>query len=857
MKPCHLLTLCAALLALCPTLATAQTSAVPGFISYQGRVVDASGANVGVGTPVNRTVIFRIWDSPSSTNTANLIYSESQTVTVSEGEFSVLVGQGVANPTQTFGYSETAKKLADIGSAFGGSARYLGVTVASAATIALTDNEITPRQQIVSTAFSMRAKYAEQVGSNGTAALTALDSGRVGIGTLAPPALFTVSGANQSTTTSTPQLLVTADDITERLRIGVDSSGTGTGFIQSFKEGTGAQNLLLNPNGGSVGIGGAASSNIALAVTGSITATTSIGIGTTTPGFPLSMANALGDKISLYGASGAHFGFGIQNNQFQIHTDTNAADVVFGYGTSAAMTETMRIKGDGKVGIGKSAPGSNLDVQGFTSYRGNPYTIASFAANATLAPLNITQGNSGLNPAISVGKNSDGNFDSLAFMTKDIERIKITADGLVGIGTATPGFPLNMSNAFGDKIALWGNSGNSSGFGIQNNLLQIHTDASAGDVAFGYGSSAAMTETMRIKGNGNVGIGTSSPGTKLQIDDGAYDGAKYGSLQINRPATGHTAAHMSFVRVGVTATGLGYGQSSSTFGFGPATVGAFTPSWLGFTSTGNVQIGTSTLSAARLNVGSVSASVYINGYLDTNGGQTGDSTTTRNLSIQADGVIVSPFVAVNSDLRIKTNLRPSDSGKDLKTLMGIEVTDYQLKDKVAHGKGTQKKVIAQQVETIYPQAVLQTTGVVPDLYKKAAVKNGWVELVTDLKKGDRVKLIGKTDQSVHEVLEIRDGAFRPDGKMNDEEVFVYGREVSDFRTVDYDAIAMLNVSATQQLKHEKDAEIQALREENAALRRELAAKDESVETRLIALERRMSGEGEAKTVSLKTAKTEQ
>ncbi len=140
MKLPHLLTACAVLLTLAPSPAAAQTSAIPGFISYQGRVVDASGANVGTGTPVNRTVIFRIWDNPSSTNTANLIYSEVQTVTVSEGEFSVLVGQGVANPTSTYGYSETTKKLADIGSAFGGSTRYLGVTVASAATIATTDN---------------------------------------------------------------------------------------------------------------------------------------------------------------------------------------------------------------------------------------------------------------------------------------------------------------------------------------------------------------------------------------------------------------------------------------------------------------------------------------------------------------------------------------------------------------------------------------------------------------------------------------------------------------------------------------------------------------------------------------------
>jgi len=114
-------------------------------------------------------------------------------------------------------------------------------------------------------------------------------------------------------------------------------------------------------------------------------------------------------------------------------------------------------------------------------------------------------------------------------------------------------------------------------------------------------------------------------------------------------------------------------------------------------------------------------------------------------------------------------------------------------------------------------------------------------------------LISPSGETVEDVLEVRSDAFRTSLKAAEEKTFVFGREVSDFRSVDYDAIAMLNVSATQQIKHEKDAELQALRDENAALRRELAAKDKSVEARLIALERRVSGEGEAQTVSLKTA----
>jgi hypothetical protein len=104
---------------------------------------------------------------------------------------------------------------------------------------------------------------------------------------------------------------------------------------------------------------------------------------------------------------------------------------------------------------------------------------------------------------------------------------------------------------------------------------------------------------------------------------------------------------------------------------------------------------------------------------------------------------------------------------------------------------------------------------------------------------------------------VKDGGFRTAFQPGGDKVFVYGREVLDFHTVDYDAIAMLNVSATQQIKREKDAEIKALQDENSALRAKLAVQSDttdSLEARLIALERRMSGEGEAKTVSLKTAK---
>jgi hypothetical protein len=210
-------------------------------------------------------------------------------------------------------------------------------------------------------------------------------------------------------------------------------------------------------------------------------------------------------------------------------------------------------------------------------------------------------------------------------------------------------------------------------------------------------------------------------------------------------------------------------------------------------------------------------------------------------------------VIASSDERIKTVQGRSDNTADLQSLLEIEITDYHYKDVLSKGNAPQKKVIAQQVEKVFPQAVSKQTDVVPDIYQVAATKDGWVELATDLKKGDRVKLIAETEEGIHEVLEVAEGKFRSDFKPEGDKIFVYGREVNDFRTVDYDAISMLNVSATQEVARRlevqeaqlaaKDAELAQLREKNDALTQKLTvleARDQLFEKRLTRLERTTS-----------------
>ena len=73
-----------------------------------------------------------------------------------------------------------------------------------------------------------------------------------------------------------------------------------------------------------------------------------------------------------------------------------------------------------------------------------------------------------------------------------------------------PGLPGTLGDTSTTTASFFGGPGAHLGIGIQDYLLQIHGGIPSDDIAFGYGTSAAMTEVMRIKGTGNVGIGTNT-----------------------------------------------------------------------------------------------------------------------------------------------------------------------------------------------------------------------------------------------------------------------------------------------------------------------------------------------------------
>jgi hypothetical protein len=80
------------------------------------------------------------------------------------------------------------------------------------------------------------------------------------------------------------------------------------------------------------------------------------------------------------------------------------------------------------------------------------------------------------------------------------------------------------------------------------------------------------------------------------------------------------------------------------------------------------------------------------------------------------------------------------------------------------------------------------------------IENGIVlAATTNLKVGDKVKLITATGSEIVNITSITTTGFAIKETLNNQSIFIYGTEVDDFRSVDYEALSTLNISATQEL----------------------------------------------------------
>src|SRR6185369_2433901 len=104
--------------------------------------------------------------------------------------------------------------------------------------------------------------------------------------------------------------------------------------------------------------------------------------------------------------------------------------------------------------------------------------------------------------------------------------IDINSSGMVGIGNASPVAPITFAATVGDKIQLFPSSaGARFGMGIQGGEMQFYVPSGAQHFSFNAGGdlqTSGTNELVRIQSGGNVGIGTTNPLGKLDVNGSIF-----------------------------------------------------------------------------------------------------------------------------------------------------------------------------------------------------------------------------------------------------------------------------------------------------------------------------------------------
>ena len=638
-------------------------------------------------------------------------------------------------------------------------------------------------------------------------------NGNVGIGTTTPNTLLHLEKGDTGYTSNGDAMLILERNDSKNNWINFvtkDGEEAGLLFASSNANAHGGV-TYRNTDGMTFRTGG---NNVRIA----IDETGKVGIGTTGPDHKLEIYESTGFvRLCMESSSTGKLLLGTHNDGRVFLWNEKNSYIHFGTNNS----ERMRIDNNGYVGIGATDPKSLLHLAGTgdvvlrlqadTNDSGegdNP--MIEFRQDGNLLTGLIGTGNL----PTGAGTNDNALYiqhmgaNGIVFLSgpsqntqsTSVERMRITTSGDVGIGTPSPKERLDVGTG---KICFQGSnfSDDSCGISFYYGTQTLERRV----LLFDSGGSTILRSTdnndsdgikfqnfngdnrMCILHGGNVGIGTTSPYMPFDCVVSKYipdaDIDQYWDRGNNDGAFFRTE-------------GDGFG-SSYQYNTNQSRVG---------------DLNDETDGTRPVNLKPISAHFYDHVYIS-NGG-----------------------LLVSSDERIKQNITEISDDISLKILRDISCCSYYYIDDIGRQKTPTLGFIAQQVNTVFPQAVTLTERIIPNVMKR--INNfSWVsdnsnnkhKLISDLQDVSgvlyRFYVSNNVDEREKRVEHIgnSDNTFTFENKW--EHIFCYGYEVPDFHALDKQKLYALNFSATQEIDRQQQQdkqEISELKTKNTELENKVA-----------------------------------
>ena len=341
--------------------------------------------------------------------------------------------------------------------------------------------------------------------------MTIKESGNVGIGTTTPSEKLEVYEQTANTAAS---ILVDSASWNAGLKL---KNGNGTWEIFNDYTGLGTTDALAFYNGGYRMV---------------IDNTGNVGIGTTSPSEKLEVAGSVVVKDTF---SSVNLESSTGTNQVQVKVLNAGGSAFFGrdnnsgswFGTGEAYATTLR--SDGAYPMIFRVNGANrltIDSSGNSTFAGNVNVNGRInfydgASNSTLFHTG--------NDCVLLNEGTG----AIRAFTDGSEKMRIQANGNVGIGTATPSAKLQVGEGSGATVdaayQIVADSSSISGIQILSGATQSgrivfgdSSDNNIGTIMYDHSNNSLKTivnaaERMRIDSAGNVGIGTNNPNAKLEV----------------------------------------------------------------------------------------------------------------------------------------------------------------------------------------------------------------------------------------------------------------------------------------------------------------------------------------------------